>query len=115
LCVDIRKRVGGGNGSELKRVRDDGREEISRGDDGEVITQLYDRSVVRRVETHEETGVAELGGAARERLCQRGGAKLAGAATEPGSVIREIDRLGRSVNSGRRGTCEKGVERAGHV
>ena len=79
--IDVRERVGGGNGTIGVGVIGDGREEVDRLHDGHVVGHAVDRRIVRLVKANQEVGVAldldvleELGKLARTHLGAAAGA-----------------------------------------
>ena len=55
--VDIRKRIGRGNGPEGIRVIRDRREEIHRLHQGQIVGDLVDRGVIALIEAHQQLRV----------------------------------------------------------
>ena len=56
--VDVREGVGHGDGPELIGIVDDGGKEIHRLDQGQLRGQTIDPGVVRRLQSHQEIGMA---------------------------------------------------------
>src|SRR5207245_4791816 len=59
--VDVAHRVGGGDGSEVGRVVDDGREKVDRGDKGAVGRDAIYRRVIAGGRTDQHVGIDDRG------------------------------------------------------
>ena len=104
--VDVGKRIGGGDAAVVERVVDDGRKDVDRLDQGEVVAQADDGGIVGRVVADQhariagdrqaaqggmEIGLADLGGAAGE-------ARQFGQARRRALRRRGLQRRGRDVH-----------------
>jgi hypothetical protein len=83
--IDIAQRIGDGDGAEVVRVVDDGREEIDSLNQRGVLGDLVDRRIIARADPNQEVWIGDRGEVA-QNLRQFGWAELGGSTSAVGQA-----------------------------
>ena len=87
--VDVGQCVGGGDAAKVERIIDNRHEEISGGDDGLLVVEAVDRSIIGSVDADQQVGHRQYGPDAGEDLFQHGRCNFAAAA----ATVRQLGQL----------------------
>ena len=99
--IDIADRVGGGDATKVKRVVDDGHEEVGGGNQGLLVIELVHRRVVCRVYAHQQLRRQRKAAHATQNIAQHARGDLATAAPAMGQrsqTRRVVCRRNHRVN-----------------